>query len=387
MNKKQWYLAAGYALTVAFALALQFLPPVIPIMKTSFGMTDGQAGALMSSLALFGIIVSPLVGYLADRWGGRTVGLLGLVCLIVAEAWFALSTSYASLLMARITMGIGASTLSILGAQIVSENFAGTRYLGAAMGTMNTAVPTGILISQLAFSRLAAARGWQAPVWACLVFTCVVAVACFLFYQDPVPRRDETPVSLIAGLRRLNPQVWMLGLVWMFWEAGTMILLTFCNDFLVGRRMSPQMAGTMAGILMLFPIIASTFMGHVLDRKRWQARGAALACLMFSVCVILLGVVSGSVLPLFLGISFTFALAPMGVFALAPHLMHGRESGLGYGVLAGMLNIGVLFGPAVGGIVRDATGNYLASFITAGILTSIGAACVLFLRRPAAENA
>jgi predicted MFS family arabinose efflux permease len=387
MNKKQWYLAAGYALTVAFALALQFLPPVIPIMKTSFGMTDGQAGALMSSLALFGIIVSPLVGYLADRWGGRTVGLLGLVCLIVAEAWFALSTSYASLLMARITMGIGASTLSILGAQIVSENFAGTRYLGAAMGTMNTAVPTGILISQLAFSRLAAARGWQAPVWACLVFTCVVAVACFLFYQDPVPRRDETPVSLIAGLRRLNPQVWMLGLVWMFWEAGTMILLTFCNDFLVGRGMSPQMAGTMAGILMLFPIIASTFMGHVLDRKRWQARGAALACLMFSVCVILLGVISGSVLPLFLGISFTFALAPMGVFALAPHLMHGRESGLGYGVLACMLNIGVLFGPAVGGVVRDATGNYLASFITAGILTSIGAACVLLLRRPTAENA
>jgi predicted MFS family arabinose efflux permease len=387
MNKKQWYLAAGYALTVAFALALQFLPPVIPIMKTSFGMTDGQAGALMSSLALFGIIVSPLVGYLADRWGGRTVGLLGLVCLIVAEAWFALSTSYASLLMARITMGIGASTLSILGAQIVSENFAGTRYLGAAMGTMNTAVPTGILISQLAFSRLAAARGWQAPVWACLVFTCVVAVACFLFYQDPLPRHDETPVSLIAGLRRLNPQVWMLGLVWMFWEAGTMILLTFCNDLLVGRGMSPQMAGTMAGVLMLFPIIASTFMGHVLDRRRWQARGAALACLMFSVCVILLGVVSGSVLPLFLGVSFTFALAPMGVFALAPHLMHGRESGLGYGVLAGMLNIGVLFGPAVGGIVRDATGNYLASFITAGILTSIGAACALLLRRPAAENA
>ena len=387
MNRKLWYLAAGYALTVAFALSLQFLPPVIPVMKTSLDMTAGQAGALMSSLALFGIIVSPLVGYLADRWGGRTVGLLGLVCLIAAEAWFALSTSYANLLMARLTMGIGAATLSVLGAQIVSENFAGTRYLGAAMGTMNTAVPTGILVSQLGFSRLAAARGWQAPVWACLVFTCVVAIACFLFYRDPEPPYDETPVSLVAGLRRLNPQIWVLGLVWLFWNAGALVLLTFANDLLVGRGMSPQTAGTMAGILMLFPVIASTFMGHVLDRRRWQARGAALACLMFAVCVILLGVVSGSVLPLFLGISFTFALAPMGVFALAPHLMHGRESGLGYGVLAGMLNIGVLFGPAVGGIVRDATGNYLASFITAGILTSIGAVCALLLRRPTAENA
>src|SRR5450756_893830 len=387
MNRKLRYLVAGYALTVAFALAFQFLPPVIPVMKKTLSMTAGQAGALMSSLALFGIIVSPLVGYLADRWGGRTAGLLGLACLIAAEAWFALSTSYANLLMARLAMGIGAATLSILGAQIISENFAGTKYLGAAMGTMNTAVPTGILTSQLGFSRLAAVRGWQAPVWACLVFTCVVTVAYLLFYRDPEPQHDETPVSLVAGLRRMNPQVWILGLVWLFWNAGALVLLTFADDLLIGRGMSPQTAGTMTGILMLFPVVASTFMGHILDRRRWQARGAALACLMFSVCVILLGVVSGSVLPLFLGISFTFALAPMGVFALAPHLMHGRESGLGYGVLAGMLNIGVLFGPAIGGIVRDATGSYLASFITAGILTSIGAACVLLVRRPAAENA
>jgi len=143
----------------------------------------------------------------------------------------------------------------------------------------------------------------------------------------------------------------------------------------------------MAGILMLFPVAASTFMGHVLDSRRWQGRGAVLACLMFAGCVILLGVLHGSVLPLFLGISFAFALAPAGVFALAPHLMHGRESGLGYGVLAGMLNLGVLFGPAIGGIVRDATGSYLASFIMAGVLTSIGAACVLLLHRPALENA
>ena len=387
MSRKLWYLVAGYALTVAFALSLQFLPPVIPIMKTSLNMTAGQAGALMSSLALFGIFVSPVVGYLADRWGGRTVGLLGLACLIAAEAWFALSTSYMSLLMARLAMGVGAATLSILGAQIVSENFAGTRYLGAAMGTMNTGVPMGILISQLGFSRLAAARGWQAPVWACLIFTCVVAVAYLVFYHDPQRRHDDAPVSLVAGLRRLNPQVWILGLVWLFWNAGALILLTFGNDLLVGRGMSPQTAGLTVSVFMVFPVAASTFMGHVVDHRRWQGRGAALACLMFAAFVILLGVVAGSVLPLFLGVSFTMALAPAGVFALAPYLLHGRETGLGYGVLAAMLNIGVLFGPAMGGIVRDATGSYLASFIMAGVLTSVGAACVLFLRRPVAENA
>jgi MFS family permease len=138
---------------------------------------------------------------------------------------------------------------------------------------------------------------------------------------------------------------------------------------------------------MVFPMAASAVMGHILDHRRWQGRGAVLACLTFAGCVVLLGAFSGGVLPLFLGVSFTFALAPAAVFGLAPYLLHGRESGLGYGILAGMLNVGVLFGPAIGGIVRDATGSYLASFIMAGVLTSVGAVCVLLLRRPAIENA
>jgi ACS family hexuronate transporter-like MFS transporter len=385
MKRKLWYLVAGYALTVAFSLSLQFLPPVIPVMKASLGISSGEAGALMSSLALFGIVVSPLVGYLIDRWGGRTVGLLGLGSLLAAECWFALSTSYVSLLCARLVMGVGAATLSILGAQVISENFAGTKYLGAAMGTMNTAVPMGIVISQLGFARLAAARGWQAPVWVCFAFTAVTGVAYLLFYRDPAPV-EESHVSLAAGLHRLSPEVWKLGLVWMFWNAGAMVLLTFANDLLVGRGMSTQTAGLMAGILMVFPVGASSVMGHVLDHRSWQGQGLAAGCVLFAAFAILLGILKGSVVPLFLGISFTFALAPAGVFALAPYLMHGRESGLGYGVLAGLLNVGVLFGPAIGGVVRDATGSYLASFIMAGVLTCLGAGCVAFLHRPRTED-
>jgi len=244
----------------------------------------------------------------------------------------------------------------------------------------------GIVISQLGFARLAAARGWQAPVWFCFTFTAVSGVAYLLFYRDPAPI-EEGHVSLAAGLRRLSPDVWKLGIIWMFWNAGAMVLLTFANDLLVGRGMSTQTAGLTAGILMVFPVGASSVMGHVLDRRGWQGQGLAVGCVLFAAFAILLGILKGSVIPLFLGISFTFALAPAGVFALAPYLMHGRESGLGYGVLAGLLNVGVLFGPAVGGVVRDATGSYLASFIMAGAFTCIGAACVALLRRSRTESA
>jgi len=138
---------------------------------------------------------------------------------------------------------------------------------------------------------------------------------------------------------------------------------------------------------MLFPVVASTSMGHVLEHRQWQRWGIVVADLVFTLFVVLLGLFTQHVILLFVCISFSLALAPAAVFALAPHLLHGRETGLGYGVLAGLLNVGVLFGPAIGGMVRDATGSYLESFAMAGALTCIGALLALFLRRPDAGNA
>ena len=379
MKTNLGYLAAGYGLTVAFALALQFLPPVIPVMRTSLGMSASQAGTLMSSLAVLGVVVSPLVGYVTDRWGGRAVGLLGIVLLLVTEAWFALSRSYASLLLARLCMGTGSAVLSILGAQIISEHFTGTKYLGAAMGTMNTAVPLGILASQLAFAPLAALGGWQAPVWVCLAFTLLFGVVYLLRYHDPAHRPHQQP-SLLRGMRQLDRRVWALGTVWMLWNAGSMVILTFANDLLVSRGLSLQAAGGVAALLMLFPITASTAMGYLLDRYHLQNAAAAAACLLLAACVILLGTDAAPAVPLFIAMSVAMALAPSAVFARAPYLMRDQQSGLGYGVLAGMLNIGVALGPVVAGAAKDATGSYLASCVAAAVLEVLGALAVLLLR-------
>jgi NNP family nitrate/nitrite transporter-like MFS transporter len=379
MKSKMVFLVAGYALTVSFALSLQFLPPIIPELRTTLRMTAGQAGMLMSSLALFGIVVSSFVGYLTDRWGVRTVGLLGLVLVLMAEAWFAVSTTYAGLLGARLLMGVGAATLSILGAQIITQHFGGTARIGLAMGVMNTGVPMGVLISQLLFAPLAARSGWQAPVWVCCAFTVLVLAAFAAFFPRTTAPRPSSP-SLWSSLRHLDRRLWLLGIVWMFWNAGCLILLTFANDLLVTRGLTPRAAGLLAAMLMTFPVLGSPSMGHLLEHRHLHRSGMIAASLGFAVCSVLVGLFEGGIVPLFLGVSFCFALGPTGVFGLAPHILRENETGLGYGVLSALLNVGVLFGPAVGGIVRDATGSYLASFVIGAVLTTIGAGFVLLIR-------
>jgi cyanate permease len=159
-----------------------------------------------------------------------------------------------------------------------------------------------------------------------------------------------------------------------------MVVLTFATDLLVSRGLSLQAAGGVAALLMLFPITASTAMGHLLDRHHLQNAGAAAACLLLAVCVILLGTNAAPAVPLIIAMSVAMALAPSAVFATAPYLMRDQQSGLGYGVLAGMLNIGVALGPVVAGAAKDATGSYLASCVAAAVLEVLGALAVLLLR-------
>lgn len=382
MKRQAWFfLAASFSITLVFALSLEFLPPIIPVMRSALGLSAGQAGIMMSSLALFGIVVSPIAGHMGDRWGARKLGLTGLAVATVFQLCFAVSRSFPMLVVSRLFMGIGSSTLSILGAQIVTQYFSGTPFLGAAMGVWNAAVPLGIVISQLIFSRLAVQRGWQAPVFIIFIFSAVVLAAYFLFF----PRQPETSVAhppIAKALRRLDRRVWLLGISWMLWNAGCMILVTFVNDLLTTRGVSIQHAGLLAAMLELFPVIASPWLGHRMDLRRTHRLGMVVASLGYATLSLLMITLHSSVLPFILGISLCFALGPMAIFGFAPAFLTSENSGIGYGILNSTMNIGVLVGPALGGLLHDVTGNYLLSFIVGALFVCAGAGAIACIRPP-----
>lgn len=367
-------------MTLVFALALEFLPPIIPVMRSALHLSAGQAGVLMSSLAFFGIVISPIAGHMGDRWGARRLGITGLLFVTVFELCFALSRSFPLLVVSRLFMGIGSSTLSILGAQIVTQYFTGTPLLGMAMGVWNMAVPLGIVISQLLFSRLAVQRGWQCPILLAFAFSATVLLVCLLFY----PRRQQTgqqPPPLLTALRRLDRRVWLLGISWMLWNAGCMVLVTFVNDLLTTRGITIQQAGLFAALLELFPILASPSLGHLMDRHHAHRQAMVVASLGYAALSLTLVMTQRGILALVLGISFCFALGPMAIFGFAPSLLTSENSGIGYGVLNATMNIGVLVGPALGGLLHDATGSYLLSFVVGVLFVCAGAVAMSRIRQ------
>lgn len=85
-------------------------------------------------------------------------------------------------------------------------------------------------------------------------------------------------------------------------------------------------------------------------------------------------------------IGFTFG----GMLTLFPAITADffgmKNLGINYGLVITAWGIGGVFGPLLGGIVRDVTGTYTVSYIVSGVLSILGALIALRIKAPAPQE-
>ncbi len=92
---------------VVAALQIGKLPPALPELSASLGMSLMQAGFLLSLVQLAGMSLALAVGLSADGIGLRRSMLMGLLVLGVASAMGSFAQSAASLMLWRALEGLG----------------------------------------------------------------------------------------------------------------------------------------------------------------------------------------------------------------------------------------------------------------------------------------
>lgn len=107
-----WTLAVVSALYVAGYLDRFIITMLVPDVKTSLGVSDFQMGLVLGpafalSYAIFGI---PF-GWAADRFSRRSVIIAGAALYAIGTVITGLAGSFALLLMLRICVGVGESSL------------------------------------------------------------------------------------------------------------------------------------------------------------------------------------------------------------------------------------------------------------------------------------
>jgi MFS transporter, ACDE family, multidrug resistance protein len=155
-------LALVFSITVTGILLNTVVNAGVPDILEAFGRPASDAGVLVASGALPGVVVAPLIGVLADRYGRRPVLVPCLVVYGIAGGLAGLAPGFWALVGLRSLQGAGAAGLINLSVVIIGDHWEGeerAKAIGqnAAVLTVSLAVFPGLggLLTELG--------GWRLP--------------------------------------------------------------------------------------------------------------------------------------------------------------------------------------------------------------------------------
>ncbi len=152
---------AGWAGGLLAALDGSTVPLALHAMGQAFGVT---LSPLQFVLVIYLLAVTALVfpaGAMVDRWRPRRAYALGLAVFVAGAVGAALAPGLATVLLARLIQGVGASVI-LAGHQALLSLALPAERQAAGFGLLHAAVGVGLLAGPLVGGALIAALGWRA---------------------------------------------------------------------------------------------------------------------------------------------------------------------------------------------------------------------------------
>ncbi len=384
----RWTILGVMTLSIlAFAVIFQSIPPILGILIDTFHISHAQAGALIGLFSLPAIFLALPGGILADRYGARLIGGTALMTMILGTAIVALGSSYWVLGLGRLVAGVGATALLVITPKVITSWFR-EQEMGLSMGVFNTAMPLGTILSLNFMGIIAFRFGWQAPIW--ISFIIGVVVLCFFLILYRKRNADEPimakPPGLLTMLKQAGWGIWWVGLTWVLFNAALISYFTYAPDYFVSQGNDIAKAGLLASYPMWGSIVLAPIVGILIDRigRKWLF--VSVGCGGIAILLYLMPGFTGQAAIFAISIGVFAAILTPAIFSLPAELLPERMTGFGFGIIVTSLGIGASLGPLIVGSLRDATGNYLLSFVAMATFAALGVIPMLLLKRTARQG-
>ena len=349
--------------------------PITPFIAEQLHLTATQKGLLTALPLLGGSFFRPILGLLADRLGGRRVGLIGLsMTLIPLVLGWHFATELCQLYVVGFLLGIAGASFAV--ALPLAGRWYPAEHQGLAMGIAG-AGNSGTLIATLFGPRLAQHYGWHAVFGVALLPICAVLAVFFLLARNSPSKAAPKPWSSYGALLRTT-DTWRLCLLYSVTFGGFVGMTSFLSVFFHDQY---QLSKIAAGDLTTIVVLSGSFLRPVGGWLADRFGGYRMLLGLFGVIALCLAVVS-MLPPIALVVTLLFAAMGMlgmgngAVFQMAPQRFPA-EIELITGIVGAAGGLGGFFLPSLLGTLKDLTGTYatgLACFAlcTAGI-------CILLL--------
>jgi MFS family permease len=367
------------------ALTFYTLGAFMEPLSQDMGWTRAQISAAPLFMTAASLIMGPVAGALADKYGARPVAIFSQIMFVLAVAGLALTTEqiwtfYAGFFLLAF---VGAGTMPITWTRAITGWFSSARGLALGFALMGTGV-MGMIAPSLATS-LIGEFGWRmAYVGLAAVPLLVGLPLAILFFRDPPaavtnPTQsgtgDEWGLTFAEAVR--TRLFWQMSAGFFIAAMGIGAMLVHSLPLLQEHGLDRAKAAQVAGLFGLSVTVGRIFTGYLLDRMF----GPTVAMVMFAApaiaCVLIL-IAGNNILICAIAI-IVFGLAAGAEFDIAAYFVaryFGRKNyGAIYGLLYTIFVVGSAATPPLAGAVFDKYGTYdpalmagIAIFIVAAIL-------------------
>jgi ACDE family multidrug resistance protein len=361
-----------FSITVTGILANTLVGPAIPDILEAFDQPDSRAGLFVAAGTLPGIVMAPVIGVLADRFGRRAVLVPCLVAFGTFGLLSSLAPSFPVLLGLRLLQGVGSAGLINLAVALIGDHWSGlerSRLVGqnAAVLTISLAVfpPIGGALTELG--------GWR------LSFTpyAVGLATAALIYRRLDANRPASGVTVRAQLRGASTAVRhrdVIGSV----SLGVVIFMLIFGLFLTAMPVHLErefgLSAGQRGLVIAAPALTSTFSALRLGRLRAAFGVVHLlvgASVMFTLAFVVIGV--APVLPILLVGTMLYGFGE-GVFIptlqdVVASASSPEQRGAVVAVWVGAARAGQTVGPLAVGALYGATSTG-TTFVIGGALAA-----------------
>jgi len=299
--------ASGAAAAFAAMIGLTWGPSTIAIMglgvfirplQMEFGWSRAQVALAATVINLTVMVLSPIQGWLVDRFGARWVVLPSLVAFAASlMALYALPRNlelfYAAWSLVVVS-GVGLLPGGYL--RVVGTWF--DQRLGLAMGLANAGIGLGNILVPLIATAVIAAYGWRwAYVTLGLIVLCIVTPVCCVWLRErPSAGTEASPDAEVAKRFRIatykmaikTPAFGIVTAAYFLLGLINTALISQQTPLLIDAGMTPQKAAFVQSLFGLFLLLGRLAAGALLDRVFAPfvmiavCVGGASACLIYS---------------------------------------------------------------------------------------------------------
>jgi nitrate/nitrite transporter NarK len=366
------------------ALSIGGIALFLPLIREDLALTFTQGGTLAAATTLVYALMQIPAGYLADRFGGKRLFVIGMLGTTILSLIFGFVTEYWQAMIVQATSGLFRAFLFAPGIRLLSAWFPPEKR-ATAMGLYLIGGFLGNVVIDIAGPVLVTQYDWRFPFMVFPPLGIIVGLVLWRFGKEPYQDNPQQGISVQEVLQLFKQRLmWVCGGI-QYVRLAVMMGITFWLPTLLveEKGLSLQFAGVIIAMQAAFIAPSNVVGGYISDRLKKPIFVIAVALSVLMITTLLMVLVDNIIaLVIIIIINSIFIQTYFGpLFSIPVEVLGERTSATSTGFSNLFANIGSFSFTYLLGILKDTSGSFLSGFVAIAILCVFGLGLTALLVR------